>query len=57
MLERGHGTIATAIADIGMAAHPTEAEHFLALSALAKAQLLNDSEGAIKDALSALNLQ
>lgn len=56
-LERGHGTIATTIADIGMATHPTEAEHFLALSALAKAKLLNDSEGAIKDALSALSLQ
>ena len=40
-----------------MATHPTEAEHFLALSALAKAKLLNDSEGAIKDALSALSLQ
>lgn len=40
-----------------MATHPTEAEHFLALSALAKAKLLNDSEAAIKDALSALSLQ
>jgi len=56
-LERGHGTIATTIADIGMATHPTEAKHFLELSAVAKAQLLNDSEGAIKDASNALRLQ
>jgi len=55
-LERGHGTIATTIADIGMATHPTEAKHFLELSAVAKAQLLNDSEGAIKDASNALRL-
>ncbi len=40
-----------------MATHPTEAKHFLELSAVAKAQLLNDSEGAIKDASSALSLQ
>ena len=40
-----------------MATHPTEAKHFLELSAVAKAQLLNDSKGAIKDASSALRLQ
>ena len=40
-----------------MATHPTEAKHFLALSAVAKAQLLNDSDGAIKDASRALRLQ
>ncbi|DBB00266.1 TPA: hypothetical protein ACH3X1_014093 [Trebouxia sp. C0004] len=56
-LKRCHGTIATTILDIGMAAHPTEAKRLLELSALAKAQLLNDSEGAMKGALTALRLQ